>query len=82
MRPKGDHHEVLKAHLNVFFASHAPRGVMFAPETTFHRISSSTKKSSRWPSCAETTRFSWWRSQARASRTTPQGSALRKFLHP
>ena len=41
MSPKGNHHEVLKARLNIFFARHAPKGVMFVPETTF-RLSETT----------------------------------------
>ena len=41
MSPKGNHHEVLKAQLNIFFARHAPTNVMFVPETTF-RLSETT----------------------------------------
>ncbi len=35
MSPKGNHHEVLKARLAVFFARTMPADIMFAPETTF-----------------------------------------------
>ncbi len=41
MSPKGNHHEVLKAKLNIHFARYAPRDVTFVPETTFH-LSDST----------------------------------------
>jgi Uma2 family endonuclease len=35
MSPKGNHHEVLKAALNIYWASRLPRELMFVTETTF-----------------------------------------------
>lgn len=41
MSPKGNHHEVLKASLNLFFARNSPSSIVFIPETTF-RLSPTT----------------------------------------
>jgi Uma2 family endonuclease len=35
MSPKGNHHEVLKVALNLYWAQHLPRDAMLAQETTF-----------------------------------------------
>jgi Uma2 family endonuclease len=36
MSPKGNHHEVLRLRLNVYWARRLPENLMIAPETTFH----------------------------------------------
>ncbi len=41
MSPKGNHHEVLKTALNVFWARHMPGDLLFTSETTF-RLSRDT----------------------------------------
>jgi len=41
MSPKGDHHEILKTALNVYWAARLPRDLMFTTETTF-RLSADT----------------------------------------
>ena len=35
MSPKGDHHEILKAALNLYWAGKLPGDLMFVTETTF-----------------------------------------------